>query len=189
MPDIIIYKCTSHASTVDISNLEFPYSNRFDFKDEFKDLQFNVLGQQPGWNVHTLFEVCFGLDKWKEKKKERQCLLHWHSMFVDHLLPMAMWRFGEMKFMFVYNNYNSCAQKIHKDLFHTNTSNSLIKRLGTIPISYFIYFLKTWLMWIWNQLQRPQINVVNPIEIDWSQTCEGLSLNLDSWEICLCAWS
>lgn len=36
--DIIIYKCTSHASNVDVSNLEFPYSNRFDFKDEFKDL-------------------------------------------------------------------------------------------------------------------------------------------------------
>lgn len=114
---------------------------------------------------------------------------HWHSMFVDHLLPMAMWRFGQMKFIFVYNNYNSCAQKIHKDLFHTNTSNSSIERLGTISISSFIYFLKTWVIWVWNQLQRPQINVVNPIEIDWPQTCEGLSLNLDSWEICLCAWS
>jgi hypothetical protein len=25
------------------------------------------------------------------------------------------------------------------------------------------------------------------MEIDWPQTCEGLSLSMDGWEICLCA--
>ena len=34
---------------------------------------------------------------------------------------------------------------------------------------------------------KTPINVVNPMEIDWPQTCEGLYLNMDGWEICLCA--